>query len=306
MGNEGRREVGPMYPELQLEIYQGWIKQLHNHYYKKWKETREKLFFKNKKLVYLMLRRFCDAKVIYHKSTNIEDLEQVGMMGLLEAIDRYNPSYGARFSTFACKTIRCLMMTAWTRKIHGRSTSQLKKDVSINPLTDVLANVGSVPGESRFEREAYFFPITEPEEIDEPIQLDCHLAKALSDREKTIIQRHFFDKVCYVQIGKEIGISRERVRQIAIRALSKLKDSICGTNETRERGKRRPYADYTQIFVTIEGEEKSLSEWIKVLNIDYEFVSRRVRLGWDPKDALLTPKLTSRYDKRKQVEESCR
>ena len=62
-------------------------------------QARDELVEENLPLVHYVLRRFRDRGADY------EDLFQYGCMGLLKAIDRFDPAYGARFSTYAVPVI---------------------------------------------------------------------------------------------------------------------------------------------------------------------------------------------------------
>ena len=61
--------------------------------------AREELVEENMPLVHYVLRRFRD------RSADYEDMFQYGCMGLLKAIDRFDPSVGTRFSTYAVPVI---------------------------------------------------------------------------------------------------------------------------------------------------------------------------------------------------------
>jgi RNA polymerase primary sigma factor len=77
--------------EYPIEVYR---------YYKKTKdkEVRDALFSANEKLVYFVLGK-------YKTSKDYEDILQNGRIGLLLALERFNPDYGTKFSTFAAKYI---------------------------------------------------------------------------------------------------------------------------------------------------------------------------------------------------------
>ena len=62
-------------------------------------EIKEKLVNDNAKLVISMTKRF------YGRSDSSEDLFQVGMIGLLKAIENFDTSYGLKFSTYAVPLI---------------------------------------------------------------------------------------------------------------------------------------------------------------------------------------------------------
>ncbi|GAA0311419.1 RNA polymerase sigma-B factor [Gracilibacillus halotolerans] len=78
------------------EVYL-WIKQYQTN--PEDKETQEKIVLTYKKLVQSIARKYAKNEMIY------EDLEQVGMLGLLAAIRRYDPEVGRSFESFAIPTI---------------------------------------------------------------------------------------------------------------------------------------------------------------------------------------------------------
>jgi RNA polymerase sigma factor for flagellar operon FliA len=66
-------------------------------------ELREQLVLESVPLVHYLLRRLGITPEI---GSEYEDLVHQGLLGLIEAIDRYNPSYGTQFSSFASMRIR--------------------------------------------------------------------------------------------------------------------------------------------------------------------------------------------------------
>ena len=59
------------------------------------KEARDTLFAENMGLVYSVTRRFLGRGV------EMEDLFQIGSIGLLKAVDKFNPEFDVKFSTYA-------------------------------------------------------------------------------------------------------------------------------------------------------------------------------------------------------------
>ena len=59
------------------------------------KEARDTVFKENAGLVYSMAKRFAG------RSVEMEDIVQIGSIGLLKAIDRFDISYDVKFSTYA-------------------------------------------------------------------------------------------------------------------------------------------------------------------------------------------------------------
>ena len=63
------------------------------------KEARDTLFKENTGLIYSVAKRFLGRGV------EMEDLFQIGSIGLLKAVDHFDPSYEVRFSTYAVPMI---------------------------------------------------------------------------------------------------------------------------------------------------------------------------------------------------------
>lgn len=59
------------------------------------KEARDTLFEENTGLIYSVARRFLGRGV------EMEDLFQIGSIGLLKAVDKFDPAFEVRFSTYA-------------------------------------------------------------------------------------------------------------------------------------------------------------------------------------------------------------
>ncbi|MBC5739343.1 sigma-70 family RNA polymerase sigma factor [Blautia sp. 2744] len=59
------------------------------------KEARERLFHENTGLIY------CAAKRFLGRGVDMEDLFQIGSIGLLKAVDKFDTSYDVKFSTYA-------------------------------------------------------------------------------------------------------------------------------------------------------------------------------------------------------------
>lgn len=173
---------------------------------------REQLAEYNLGLVLAMARRLPTGQVDYG------EMISEGNLALLRAIDKFDVLRGFKFSTYACRAI----LKAFSR--HGIKTSKYRG----------LFPVGFDP---EFERSNF------AEEKAQDTERDCaeqvrHLfdtnAPELSELEQQVIIHRFqldTDEpagkgMTLEQVGKMIGLTKERVRQIQNKALAKMRESL--------------------------------------------------------------------------------
>lgn len=164
-----------------------------------------------------------------------DDLIQAGALGLMRALQLFNPERGCAFSTYA---------GLWIKQAIGRELQ--KHDRCVRLPVHVLAKRFAA-GELRRERARSFDAPLAPSEGNESLhdilpsentdpiaRLDAEsesaeLAEAmarLTERERFVLRRRFWSEMTLEQIGAELGVTRERIRQIEARALEKLKKRL--------------------------------------------------------------------------------
>jgi RNA polymerase primary sigma factor len=139
------------------------------------------------------------------------DLVSDGNLSLLRATEQFDFARGVRFSTYATYAI----IRDFARRMGREKTRHTRFVTGPQELFRSLADHrgGDSTDMARRERST------------EAIR---SLLGQLDDREQTIIVRHFGlndERRTLVQLGRELGISKERVRQIESRALRKLRDT---------------------------------------------------------------------------------
>lgn len=174
--------------------------------------TRDELVTKNMGYVITLARQYsCELL-----STN--DLISEGSIGLIKAAEKFDPSRGKPFVTFAAPYIRHSIEEA-IRKVTGEtpvlSTDENLPVGSNNNYT--LLNVLE-------DKDA-----PKADLVMEQASLSDDLVRAidvLNEREKAVVQGFFGiegERKTMAEIGEELGLKRERVRQIRNQAVRKLK-----------------------------------------------------------------------------------
>ena len=180
------------------------------------------------------------AKELRNDLVGLDDLIAEGNLGLIEAAGRYDPGRGVRFISYATWWIRKYMLLAIDRQAHqtstpkpasgdGEPTSRRARRVRMSSLDDF----GS-PGDGRPALEEMASLATEP---SEDIILGSDLRKTLHSvfpklpvKERQILAMHFGldggPPKTLQQIGDEVHLTRERVRQIELRALERVRSLL--------------------------------------------------------------------------------
>ena len=176
--------------------------------------AREKLILHNLRLVAHIVRKY------YGAAKNSEDLVSIGTIGLVKAVDSFNPTNGARFATYAAKCIQNEIL------MHFRTQKKLSCEVSINETIDVdrdgnpLTYMDVIATEDNVE-----------EELDKSIKSARvrRLVEAVLDpREREIITLRYglSGEVPLTQreVAEKLNISRSYVSRIEKGALDTLRD----------------------------------------------------------------------------------
>jgi RNA polymerase sigma factor (sigma-70 family) len=179
------------------------------------------LLRENRNLILAVIR------VQYMGQVEDADLEQEGWIGFWQAIKRYDPQRGARFSTFAWLVIRHRI---WT--IVQRDSKAERWMESDGPYADVTGAQQSTDWENAQIREA----------------LEEGLAE-LSERERQVmLLRHGWDGCpsrTFAEIGQALGMTRQRAHQIHNEALLLLRIPALSIR-LRSVYQRRSRSDYHQ------------------------------------------------------------
>ena len=216
--------------------------------------ARERMVEGNLRLVLSVVQRFAQ------RGENLDDLFQVGCIGLIKAIDNFDPAQPVRFSTYgvpmiigeirrflrdnnALRVSRSLRGTAY-RAMQARET--LEKQLGREPTMDEIAGEA---GLSRREVTAALESVVEPVSLEEPVYTDGGDAMYLIDqvrdpdgedswisglqfrqtvagltpREKRIMELRYLRGKTQMEVAQEIGISQAQVSRLEKGALNQFR-----------------------------------------------------------------------------------
>ena len=219
--------------------------------------AREDLINGNLKLVLSILKKFSN------KTDNLDDLFQVGCLGLVKAIDNFDTSYDVKLSTYACPMIlgeikRYLRDNSALRisrsvKDLAYKTLRLKEELmtvnGVEPTNQEIANILEV---TEYDISNAIDSLREPMSMYEPIyndggdtiylydqisnkkeeyDLDYKLAldKAMNNlkkRDRQILEERFIIGKTQMEIASELGISQAQISRIEKNAIQSLKKTI--------------------------------------------------------------------------------
>ncbi|MDD6283800.1 MAG: RNA polymerase sporulation sigma factor SigG [Firmicutes bacterium] len=217
-------------------------------------KAREQLISGNLKLVLSIVQRFLN------RGENLDDLFQVGCIGLIKAIDNFDTSHDVKFSTYAVPMIigeirrhlrdHSAMRVSRSIKDAAYRAMQAKEKLTAEhgrePSVDEIAAAIDLPRE---EVVLALESIVDPVSLNEPVYSDGgdtiyvmdqisdkndetgwldeivfkEVIRSLGERERTILSKRFLQGKTQMEVADEIGISQAQVSRIEKGAMSKIK-----------------------------------------------------------------------------------
>lgn len=222
------------------------------------KQAREKLINGNLRLVLSVIQRFSN------RGEYVDDLFQVGCIGLMKAIDNFDLNQNVKFSTYAVPMI-IGEIRRYLRDNNPIRVSRSLRDIAYKALQvrDSLVNkysrepsITEIARELGIPREEIVYAldaIQDPISLFEPIYHDGgdpifvmdqisdeknqdenwlegiairEALQKLSDREKYILSLRFFEGKTQMEVAEEIGISQAQVSRLEKAALKHMRKHI--------------------------------------------------------------------------------
>lgn len=218
--------------------------------------ARERLVLGNQRLVWAVVQRFLG------RGYEADDLFQIGCIGLMKSVDKFDLQYEVKFSTYAVPmiigeiqrflrddgTIKVSRTLKETAKHIRRTRDELAKQLGRQPhMTEIAEHLGLEPADVVFAQEAMRTPASIHETVFEndgdPIYLMDQIAdqegsewldkialhevlNQLPERERLIVYLRFFRDKTQSEVARVLGISQVQVSRLEKRILQTIRRQL--------------------------------------------------------------------------------
>ena len=214
-------------------------------------EAFEEIIVKNSGLIWSAVRRF------YNRGVSDEDLYQLGAMGLVKAVKRFDVTYDVEFSTYAVPMILGeirrflrddgIIKVSRSAREKAAAIRRIKQEEGINEISKIAEKLEITYEEAIFALEA----TTPPESIDKEIyetdsklklgdiipskdEEDVRIEKmalyeaieSLSERDKKLITLRFFKELTQSQTAKILNIGQVQVSRLEKKIIGQIREKM--------------------------------------------------------------------------------
>lgn len=213
----------------------------------------------NLRLVLSIVQRYVS------RSKNLDDLFQIGCVGLIKSVDNFNPDFGVCFSTYAVPMIDG-EIRRFLRESNSLRVSRGVRDVAYRALQtrDKLENETSRDVTVNDVAEELHLPvfkviycldaISDPVSLSDAVYSDeedslslqdhiadescsenmwadnvtlCEAMRNLEPKEQSVLEKRYFEGKTQMEVSREVGLSQAQISRLEKSAVEKLREDFC-------------------------------------------------------------------------------
>lgn len=223
-----------------------------------YKDAREQLILNNMALVWSIVRRFTN------RGYEAQDLFQIGSIGLIKAIDKFDITFEVKFSTYAVPMIsgeikrflrddgmikmsRSIKENGWkVRRSMEKLSYSLGRDATLEEIAgdaEITLEDVVMALEANVEVESIYKTIYQgdgneitledklPSQTDESEKIVNHmlmeqLMEILSEEEKELINLRYYEDKTQTEVAKKLGVSQVQVSRLEKKILKRMRNNL--------------------------------------------------------------------------------
>jgi RNA polymerase sigma-B factor len=208
------------------------------------------------------------ARRFAHKGEPLDDLVQVALVGVLKAVERFDPEFGTQFSTFAVPTVvgelrRHFRDRTWAIHVPRRAkelyqrvgsvADDLHQTLGRSPSVPELAQQAGITVEEALEAldvgACYRgVPLDPPDDDERPhgpvlggpdrgyaateaqLTVKTLLATLPSERDRRVVELRFIDGCTQTQIAAKVGVSQVQVSRLLRASLDRMRETLAAAD----------------------------------------------------------------------------
>lgn len=181
------------------------------------------------------------------REIEFDEFYQYGLLGLIEAVDRFDPTRGVQFSTFASHRIRGAILSGIEKYCEKQQQIALRKRLRDERFQELLSDAGAgdtdpfstliemavgtaigymLEDSGMYQHDAdtaYQHNVYRSRELSDLVRVMKDLVETLPPQEKSVIRYHYFQQIRFDEIASKMSLTKGRISQIHRKAMERLR-----------------------------------------------------------------------------------
>lgn len=157
------------------------------------------------------------------------ELPSFGVFGLIDAIERFDPTFNVRFESYASRRIKGAIGDGLRLLSHFPRGASARPGRIIDKIISIDFQTARTPLGTRLE-ETLFDPLAERPPDGVELAADhgevVEAIALLPERDRFVIEQHYYERRTLKEIGAELGVTESRVCQLHRRALRTIGEAL--------------------------------------------------------------------------------